>query len=71
MTGSFCISVKTVDGKPVGGKAPEMLKKFKTPLLPTLRHSARRIKSKEITNGVSLCMGVHRNFIDEYAAFML
>lgn len=25
-TGSFCIPVKTVDGKPVGGKAPEMLK---------------------------------------------
>lgn len=32
-TGSFCISVKTVDGKPVGGKAPEMLKKIQDALV--------------------------------------
>lgn len=32
-TGSFCISVKTVDGKPVGGKAPEMLKNIQDALV--------------------------------------
>ena len=32
-TGSFCIPVKTVDGKSVGGKAPEMLKKIKDALV--------------------------------------
>lgn len=32
-TGSFCIPVKTVDGKPVGGKAPEMLKKIQDALV--------------------------------------
>lgn len=41
-TGSFCIPVKTVDGKPVGGKAPEMLKKYRMRLLPTLRNSAKQ-----------------------------
>lgn len=32
-TGSFCIPVKTVDGKPVGGKAPDMLKKIQDALV--------------------------------------
>lgn len=32
-TGSFCIPVKTVDGRPVGGKAPEMLKKIQDALV--------------------------------------
>lgn len=32
-TGSFCIPVKTVDGKSVGGKAPEMLKKIQDALV--------------------------------------
>ena len=32
-TGSFCIPVKTVDGKLVGGKAPEMLKKIQDALV--------------------------------------
>ncbi len=32
-TGSFCIPVKTVDGKPVGGKAPEMLKNIQDALV--------------------------------------
>lgn len=32
-TGSFCIPVKTVDGKAVGGKAPEMLKKIQDALV--------------------------------------
>lgn len=32
-TGSFCIPVKTVDGKPVGGKAPEMLKTIQDALV--------------------------------------
>lgn len=32
-TGSFCIPVKTVDGKPVGGKAPEMLKRIQDALV--------------------------------------
>lgn len=32
-TGSFCIPVKTVDGKPVGGKAPGMLKKIQDALV--------------------------------------
>ena len=32
-TGSFCIPVKTVDGKPVGGKAPEMLKAIQDALV--------------------------------------
>ncbi|MDD6729164.1 MAG: aminotransferase class IV [Eubacteriales bacterium] len=32
-TGSFCIAAKTVDGKPVGGKAPEMLKKIQDALV--------------------------------------
>lgn len=32
-TGSFCIPVKTVDSKPVGGKAPEMLKKIQDALV--------------------------------------
>lgn len=32
-TGSFCIPVKTVDKKPVGGKAPEMLKKIQDALV--------------------------------------
>lgn len=32
-TGSFCIPVRTVDGKPVGGKAPEMLKRIQDALV--------------------------------------
>ena len=32
-TGSFCIPVKSVNGKSVGGKAPEMLKKFQDALV--------------------------------------
>lgn len=32
-TGSFCIPVKTVDGKAVGGKAPEMLKTIQDALV--------------------------------------
>ena len=32
-TGSFCIPVKTVDGKAVGGKAPEMLKEIQDALV--------------------------------------
>lgn len=32
-TGSFCIPVKTVDGKPVGGKAPKMLKTIQDALV--------------------------------------
>ena len=32
-TGSFCIPVKTVDGKPVGDKAPEMLKNIQDALV--------------------------------------
>ena len=32
-TGSFCIPVKTVDKKAVGGKAPEMLKKIQDALV--------------------------------------
>ena len=32
-TGSFCIPVKTVDGKAVGGKAPEMLKAIQDALV--------------------------------------
>ena len=32
-TGSFCIPVRTVDGKPVGGKAPEMLKTIQDALV--------------------------------------
>ena len=32
-TGSFCIPVKTVDGTPVGGKAPEMLKAIQDALV--------------------------------------
>ena len=32
-TGSFCIPVKTVDGKPVGGKAPEMLRTIQDALV--------------------------------------
>ena len=32
-TGSFCIPVKTVDGNPVGGKAPEMLKTIQDALV--------------------------------------
>lgn len=32
-TGSFCIPVKTVDAKPVGGKAPEMLKAIQDALV--------------------------------------
>ena len=32
-TGSFCIPVKTVDGKSVGGKAPEMLKTIQDALV--------------------------------------
>ncbi len=32
-TGSFCIPVKSVDGKPVGGKAPEMLKTIQDALV--------------------------------------
>lgn len=32
-TGSFCISVKTVDGITVGGKAPEMLKNIQDALV--------------------------------------
>ena len=32
-TGSFCIPVKTVDGKAVGGKAPEMLKTIQVALV--------------------------------------
>lgn len=32
-TGSFCIPVKTVDGKAVGGKAPEMLKNIQDALV--------------------------------------
>lgn len=32
-TGSFCIPVKTVDGKNVGGKAPEMLKQIQDALV--------------------------------------
>ena len=32
-TGSFCIPVKTVDGKKVGGKAPEMLKTIQDALV--------------------------------------
>lgn len=31
-TGSFCVPVKTVDSKPVGGKAPEMLKRIQDAL---------------------------------------
>lgn len=32
-TGSFCLQVKTVDGKPVGGKAPAMLKAIQDALV--------------------------------------
>lgn len=32
-TGSFCIPVKTIDGKPVGGKAPAMLKSIQDALV--------------------------------------
>lgn len=32
-TGSFCLAAATVDGKPVGGKAPEMLKKIQDALV--------------------------------------
>lgn len=32
-TGSFCIPVKTVDGKAVGGKAPKMLKEIQDALV--------------------------------------
>lgn len=31
-TGSFCIAAKTVDGKPVGGKAPQMLRQIQDAL---------------------------------------
>ncbi|MGN0521142.1 MAG: aminotransferase class IV [Eubacterium sp.] len=32
-TGSFCLAAETVDGKPVGGKAPEMLKRIQDALV--------------------------------------
>ena len=32
-TGSFCLAAATVDGKPVGGKAPEMLKAIQDALV--------------------------------------
>lgn len=37
-TGSFCIPVKTVDGKPVGGKAPKMLKEIQDALVADFEH---------------------------------
>lgn len=40
-TGSFCIPVKTVDGKPVGGKAPEMLKKIQDALVADFEEQCR------------------------------
>lgn len=40
-TGSFCIPVKTVDGKPVGGKAPEMLKNIQDALVEDFEASCK------------------------------
>ena len=40
-TGSFCIPVKTVDGKPVGGKAPEMLKNIQDALVADFEEQCR------------------------------
>lgn len=40
-TGSFCIPVKTVDGKPVGGKAPEMLKTIQDALVKDFEEQCR------------------------------
>lgn len=40
-TGSFCIPVKTVDGKPVGGKAPEMLKRMQDALVADFEEQCR------------------------------
>lgn len=40
-TGSFCIPVKTVDGKNVGGKAPEMLKTIQDALVADFEEQCR------------------------------
>ncbi len=40
-TGSFCIPVKKVDGKKVGGKAPEMLKKIQDALVIDFEEQCR------------------------------
>ncbi len=40
-TGSFCIPVKTVDGKKVGGKAPEMLKTIQDALVADFEKQCR------------------------------
>lgn len=40
-TGSFCIPVKTVDGNPVGGKAPEMLKTIQDALVADFEEQCR------------------------------
>lgn len=40
-TGSFCIPVKTVDGKAVGGKAPEMLKTIQDALVKDFEEQCR------------------------------
>lgn len=40
-TGSFCIPVKSVDAKPVGGKAPEMLKKIQDALVADFEAQCR------------------------------
>lgn len=41
-TGSFCIPVKTVDKKPVGGKAPKMLKEIQDALVADFEEKCKR-----------------------------
>jgi D-alanine transaminase len=41
-TGSFCIPVKTVDGKAVGGKAPEMLKAIQDALVKDFEEQCKK-----------------------------
>ncbi|MDR2102767.1 MAG: aminotransferase class IV [Treponema sp.] len=43
-SGSFCLSVDRIDGKAVGGKAPELVRKLQDALL-TEFHEATRVKS--------------------------
>ncbi len=40
-TGSFCLAAATVDGKPVGGKAPEMLKTIQDALVADFEEQCR------------------------------
>lgn len=40
-TGSFCLAAETVDGKKVGGKAPEMLKKIQDALVADFKEQCK------------------------------